>query len=173
MASPELPIDARTISRVNLIIGAISLLVGIAFLVGGGWWIHRNHLDEFVGLIAKSDTAEGTVIENRAIKVHPAPASRTLSYTCYRAIVTFSDGNERIVTLADQIAFNPPSFRVGQKVRILYEQQNPQHAMIDRGWRNFIIPAICLVFGGLTVLGGLQRIARPELVPPQPSNPSQ
>ena len=67
MASPELRIDANTMNRVNRILCAISLLVGVAFLVGGGWWIHRNHLDEFLGLIVKSDTAEGTVIENRAI----------------------------------------------------------------------------------------------------------
>jgi uncharacterized protein DUF3592 len=173
MASPELRIDAKTMNRVNRILGAISLLVGLAFLVGGGWWIHRNHLDEFLGLIAKSDTAEGTVIENRAIEVHPSSTSHTLPYTSYQAIVTFSDGNGRFVTLADQIAFNPPSFRVGQKVRILYEQQKPQHAMIDRGWRNFVIPAICLVFGGLMVLGGLQRLARPVPVPPQPLNPSR
>jgi hypothetical protein len=54
MASPD-RIDAQRMNWVNLITCAISLLAGLAFLVGGGFWIHRNYLDKFLGLITKSD----------------------------------------------------------------------------------------------------------------------
>ena len=161
MASPNLRIDAAMLGRINRAFGVIGLLAGIAFLIGGGWFIHHTHLDEFLAQIAKSATAEGTVIENRAIRVHPPATSRTLPCTSYKAFVTFVDGNGRSVTLPDQFAFGRPSFFVGQRVKIFYDPQNPQHAMIDRGRRNLIIPAICLVVGGLMVLGSIQRLARP------------
>jgi hypothetical protein len=63
-----------------------------------------------------------------------------LPYTSYQAIVAFADQNGRPVTLPDQIAFSPPSFRVGQKVRVFYDPQNPQRAMIDRGRKNSSSP---------------------------------
>ena len=159
MSSRNVQIDAASLGTVNRAFGVVGLLVGLALLFGGAYFVHHAHLDEFLGLIAKSQTAEGTVIENRPVEVHPSSA-RTLPYTSYQAIVAFADQNDRPVTLPDQIAFSPPSFRVGQKVRVFYDPQNPQHAMIDRGRKNFIIPGICLVFGGLIVLGSIQRLTR-------------
>ena len=38
------------------------------------------------------------------------------------------------------------------------DPRNAQHAMIDRGWKNFVIPGICLIFGGLIALGSIQRL---------------
>ena len=160
MSSRNIQIDAATLGTVNRAFGVVGLFVGLALLFGGAYFVHHAHLDEFLGLIAKSQTAEGTVIENRPVEVHPS-SGRTLPYTSYQAIVAFADQNDRPVTLPDQIAFSPPSFRVGQKVRVFYDPQNPQHAMIDRGSKNFIIPGICLVFGGLIVLGSIQRLTRP------------
>jgi Protein of unknown function (DUF3592) len=161
MSSRNVQIDAATLGAVNRAFGVVGLLVGLALLFGGAYFVHHAHLDEFLGLIAKSQTAEGTVIENRPVEVHPSSSARTVPYTSYQAIVAFADQNGRPVTLPDQIAFSPPSFRVGQKVRVFYDPQNPQHAMIDRGQKNFIIPGICLVFGGLIVLGSIQRLTRP------------
>ena len=164
MVSPNLRIDAAMLGKVNRAFGVIGLLAGMAFLIGGGWFIHHTHLDEFLDLIANSATAEGTVIENRAIRVHPPVGSRSLPYTSYEAIVTFADRNGRSVTLPDQFAFGRPSFFVGQRVKIFYDPRNPQHAMIDRGRKNFVIPGICLVFGGLLLLGSVQRLTRPVTI---------
>jgi hypothetical protein len=136
----------------------IALLAGLAILGGGGLWMHRNYLDEFLVLIAKSKTADGTVVENRPVQVFFSSSSRKLPFTAYRAIVHFNDNNGQLIKLNDHLAFNPPSFNVGQKVRVLYDPDDAQHAMIDRGPKNFVIPAICLLFGGLMVLGGSQRL---------------
>jgi Protein of unknown function (DUF3592) len=155
VSSRNVQIDAATLGAVNRAFGVVGLLVGLALLFGGAYFVHHAHLDEFLGLIAKSQTAEGTVIENR-----PVASARTVPHTSYQAIVAFADQNGRPVMLPDQIAFSPPSFRVDQKVRVFYDPQNPQHAMIDRGRKNFIIPGICLVFGGLIVLGSIQRLTR-------------
>jgi hypothetical protein len=166
VASPNLRIDSITLSRVNHAFGVIGFLVGLIFIIGGGYFVHRHHLDQFLGALAKSAVADGTVIENRPVEVH----SRTLPYTSYQAIVAFADRGGQSITLADPIAFNPPSFHVGQHVRIFYDPGNPRHAMVDRGRKDFVIPGICLIFGGLTILGSIQRLARPLPVLPGPAH---
>jgi len=151
-------IDGTMLGAVNRIFGVIGLLVGLAFLLVGGFWIHHQHLDAFLQLLAKSESAVGQVVENRPVTVYPGPSSRTLSYTAYHAVVRFTDHNGETVTFADKLGFSRASFSVGQEVRIFYDPRNAQNAMIDRGWKNFVIPGICLTFGGLIVLGSIQRL---------------
>jgi hypothetical protein len=151
-------IDGTTLSGVNRLLGVIGLLVGLAFLFVGGFWIHHLHLDAFLGIIANSESAVGQVVENHPVQVYPGPSSRSLPYTAYHAVVRFTDHNGETITITDKLAFSRPSFSVGQDVRIFYDPRDAQHAMIDRGWKNFVIPGICLVFGGLIVLGSIQRL---------------
>jgi len=160
MGITKISIGRTTLGGVNRFFGVIGLLVGLAFLFVGGFWIHYPHLDAFLGLIAKSDSAMGQVVENRPVRVYPGSGSRTLPYTSYQAVVRFIDRNGQTITFADKLAFSRPSFHVGQDVRIFYDPRDAQHAMIDRGWKNFVIPGICLMFGGLIVLGSIQRLIR-------------
>jgi len=154
----KIRIDGATLGAVNFFFGVIGLLVGLAFLFIGGFWIHHQHLDAFLGLIAKSESAEGRVVENRPVRVNPGSGSRTLPYTSYQAVVRFIDHNGQTITFADKLGFSRPSFSVGQEVRVFYDPRDGQYAMIDRGWKNFVIPCICLIFGGLIVLGSIQRL---------------
>ena len=152
-----MPLDSAFLGQINRAFGVIGLVAGLAFILGGGFFIHHNHLDEFM---LHSAVAEAEVVENRAKQVYPGTGSRTLPYTSYQAIVRFTDQQGQTVTYADKFGFNPPSFRVGQKVRIFYDPQKPQHAMIDRGPKNYVIPLVCGVFGGLMILGSLQRLSK-------------
>ena len=158
MGTTKIRIDGTTLGAVNRLLGVIGLLVGLAFLFVGGFWIHHQHLDAFLGIIANSESAVGQVVENRPVRVYPSSGSRTLPYTSYQAVVRFTDHNGQTITFADKLAFARPSFSVGQEVRIFYDPKDAQHAMIDRGWKNFVIPGICLIFGGLIVLGSIQRL---------------
>ena len=152
-----MPLDSTLISQINRAVGVIGLVVGLALILGGGFFIHHNHLDEF---ILKPAVAEAEVVENRSEQVYPGTGSRTLPYTSYQAIVRFTDQQGQTVTYADKFGFSRPSFMVGQKVRIFYDPQTPQHAMIDRGPKNYAIPFVCAVFGGLMILGSLQRLSK-------------
>ena len=78
MGAVKIRIDATTLRAVNRVFGVIGLLVGLAFLFAGGFWIHHQHLDAFLGLIAKSESAAGQVVENRPVTAYRGPASRTL-----------------------------------------------------------------------------------------------
>ena len=158
MDATKIHITSTTLGALNRLFGAIGLLVGVAFLIMGGFWIHHQHLDTFFRLIAKSESAVGQVVENHPVQVYPGPGSRTLPYTSYHAVVRFTDHIGQTITFTDKLAFSRPSFSVGQDVRIFYDPRDAQHAMIDRGWKNFIIPGICLIFGGLIVLGSVQRL---------------
>jgi len=158
MGATKIRIDGTTLVAMNRIFGVIGLLAGLAFLFLGGFWIHYQHLDAFLQLIAKSESAAGQVVENRPVTVYPGPGSRSLSYTAYHAVVRFSDHNGETVTFTDKLGFSRASFSVGQGVRIFYDPRDTQHAMIDRGWKNFVIPGICLIFGGLIVFGSIQRL---------------
>ena len=154
----DMAFDAATIARINRVFRAFALTAGLAVLLGGGYWMHRNHLDEF---LAKRAVAEGQVIENR--EEHWSEANSVRSHTSYRAIVRFTDQRGQDFTYSDAIAFNPASFYVGERVKVFYDPLNPQHAMIDRGEKNYVIPLVCVTFGGLMVIGGLQGLLKTGL----------
>jgi Protein of unknown function (DUF3592) len=145
--------DAATMRRIERALGVISATAGLAVILAGGWWLHDHDLDQF---LSKAAVTDGRVVENR-----PEPwytNTSRFSHTSYRAIVTFPDREGRDVTYRDVFAFDPASFSVGETVQVFYDPRNPQHAMIDRGWKNYVIPAVCGIFGGLMTLGGLQRL---------------
>jgi len=152
-----MPLDAAFVNKINRVFGVVGLVVGLGLILGGGFFIHHNHLDQF---ILKPAVAEAEVVENKSKENYPGTGSRTLPFTSYQAVVRFTDQQGQTVTYADKFGFSPPSFMVGQKVRIFYDPQNPQRAMIDRGPKNYVIPCVCAVFGGLMILGSLQRLSK-------------
>src|SRR5439155_827275 len=65
----------------------------------------------------------------------------------YYPIVRFRTETNALVEFKDSVGSNPPSYRVGDKVTVLYLLDNPsQEAIIDRGlfW-NWAIPAFLFV----------------------------
>jgi len=146
--------DAATIEKIRRVVAAVSLLFGLALLVGGGYFVERQR--EF---IANSLAAEGRVIQNE--EVHwTSNNGRGSSRTSYRAIVSFTDRRGQAFTHHDSIAMNPPSFSVGQTVIILYDPGNPANAMIDRGAKNYLISGIAFGLGALITLSWLPRLFR-------------
>jgi hypothetical protein len=150
---PSLNLNSASIGAINRVVGIVGLVFGLAVLLGGGSWIHHSHLDAF---LLKPAVAEGQVVENQRVDYY---RHGTWTRTSYRAIVRFTDRNGQIVTLPDWIAFKPPAFFVGQSVKIFYDPQSPQAAMIDRGAKNYYLPILWCAFGGLSVFGSLQRLS--------------
>jgi hypothetical protein len=149
--------DPGRFAVINRVIALISLAVGSALLLVGSWWIHRFHMDEF---IFNRATAQGQVVENRKDYVVSSRTGQLLGKTFYRAMVRFNTQGGGQTTVGDWIALRPPSFSVGQAVTVFYDPEDPQHAMIDRGWKNYAVPGIPGVMGFLMILGGLQRLHR-------------
>src|SRR5712692_1518915 len=120
-----MPLDAASVSVINRVVGLIGLVAGLTFILGGGFMIHHNHLDQF---LLNPAVAEGQVVENKSKQNYPGTGSRILPFTSYQAIVQFTDQQNQTVTYRDTFGFNPPSFQVGQSVRIFYDPQIPQRA---------------------------------------------
>lgn len=151
-------LDYNTVQRISRIVGGIVLALGLGMIGVGGYWCWQQWT-----FTANSASTYGQVIENRREEFTNRRDS--FSHTAYRAIVRFTTDHNQIVICRDAVAFNPPSFSVGQTVKILYDSRDPQHSVIDRGRENFLIPGAIVVLGVLFVWGGLGRMLSPQSVP--------
>jgi hypothetical protein len=77
------------------------------------------------------------------------------SSTSYYPIVRFQPAGSRPVEFKDSVGSNPPGYRTGDKVTVLYLAGRPQQdAIIDRGfWLNRMIPGLIYLFAA--VLAGV------------------
>jgi len=73
----------------------------------------------------------------------------------YYPVVRYRDGTGRSVTFRDSTGTNPPLYRVGEAVTVLYLPGEPGRAIIDRGPWNWLPSVILYVLGGATCLGAL------------------
>ena len=96
--------------------------------------------------------ATGLRAQGEVVRLKAESSSSNNGYSYY-PIVRFSTANNARVEFKDSIGSNPPSYRAGDKVTVLYLADNPsQEAIIDRGlfW-NWAIPAF-LVVGAVLLL---------------------
>src|SRR5205085_5322114 len=85
-----------------------------------------------------------------SLKSEYRSSDRVGSYSYY-PIVRYTTDNHVSVEFKDSIGGNPPSYRVGDRVTVLYLADNPRkQAIIDRGmfW-NWAIPVLLLLGAGL------------------------
>ncbi|MBI3440579.1 MAG: DUF3592 domain-containing protein [Proteobacteria bacterium] len=109
--------------------------------------------------------ASGTVV--RMDKSYSSSGSHT--HATYQPVVSFADQNGRVITFHDSIRSNPPAYRVGEKVTVLYLTQNPPAtAAIDRGLWNWAEPVGCLGIGVLLLWLVSRAWRRNNETPPSP-----
>jgi hypothetical protein len=76
--------------------------------------------------------------------------------------VRFHDSNEAEVQFKDRSGSNPPSYRVGESVTVLYIRGSAaESAMIDRGRWNWLPTVLLALFGIVFTLVGA-RLATGE-----------
>jgi hypothetical protein len=142
--------EERTLNRS---LGAVVGLVGLAFLLGAWLWV--SHERRFR---REAVATSGRVIANvmqlpPGHPIHPRHVS-------YCAVVAYSIApGQPPVQYRDDLCSNPPSFTVGQSVKVYYDAAKPTRAMIDHGAGMYWIPGALGVFGLVCLLGGLQRLA--------------
>ena len=75
----------------------------------------------------------------------------------YHPVVRFTDGAGEVRQFRDSAGSNPPSYRSGESVKVLYLAENPQKtATIDRGVWNWLAPGLLVTFGAVLVLAGFR-----------------
>jgi Protein of unknown function (DUF3592) len=96
--------------------------------------------------------ATGLRAQGEVVRLKGESSSSDHGGYSYYPIVRFKAEQNTRVEFKDSVGSNPPSYRVGDKVTVLYLAGNPsQEAIIDRGafW-NWAIPA--LLFAGAVLL---------------------
>ncbi|HWE25667.1 MAG TPA: DUF3592 domain-containing protein, partial [Myxococcales bacterium] len=113
----------------------ILLVAGVGLLVLGAY-LHRST----EAFLAKALPAEGRVVD--------LAASDSSDSTTYAPVVEF-EVNDRTYRFRDSVGSNPPSYRRGDEVKVLYDPDRPSHARIDRGRWNRAVPLLVGAFGAL------------------------
>ena len=126
------------------IIVTVFSLVGIGLLVGSGlsFNITRNFIE-------KSVSTNGVVIE---LKKEISSNQKSRGYIYY-PVVKFEPGQGEIIKFESNTGTNPPSYKIGQTVPVLYESNNPNSAQINSSFDLWFLPIFLLVMGG--IFGGV------------------
>jgi len=114
--------------------GLLFLLVGLGML-GGGFWSYQKEVEFDKATVSTS----GTVIDLIS-------RSSTRSSATYSPVVQFIDqsGNEQ--ELHSRVGSNPPAYRLGEKVTVLYKADNPEFAVID-DWERYLGLIVLTIMG--------------------------
>ena len=111
------------------------LLISIGGYVGHGVWFLETH---------------GISVEG---KVTGLQTNTDNDGTTYSPIVTYQTIEDIRVTFTSNYGSNPPSYKVGDQVNVLYDAKDPQeNVIIDAGLWNWLLPSILLGVGSILFL---------------------
>ena len=85
--------------------------------------------------------------------------SQSTDSNAYAPVVEFEHAGKKH-SFKDSIGSDPPSYRIGQGVAVLYDPADPREARIDRGRWNKAVPILIGGCGALSVLLGLWILRR-------------
>ncbi len=155
----ERPLDKlEIIARVkvqarNSMIGGYVMLVVALGLAGGAYFTGLNMLD----MTRNGISATGKVVDIKS-RYSNSSGSSSGGYTYY-AVVSYTDKNGKSIRFEDSIGSSNPIYKAGDQVQVLYLEDDPQGAIIDRGLMNWGLSG-GLALGSLFVLlGSLQSIS--------------
>jgi hypothetical protein len=128
------------------IVTPVLVLVGLGVLSLGGYLGRTTYLLKSAG-----ETTQGTV--------QFLELKKTTHGSSYYPVVEFSTRDGTRVQFRDGMGSNPPAYRDGDPVTVLYFRNQPgQTATIDRGLLNWLVPGILCVMGSF--LAGVALWAR-------------
>ena len=126
------------------ILSTVFLAIGISFLGVGLWWSHVTQR-----FLARAQTVDGVVVA-----LDPRQSSNT--GTTYAPVVEFQPPGAPAQRYTESFASNPPSYTVGERVRVYYDPAQPSSARLNGFFSLWFGP---LLFGGLgavfALIGGV------------------
>jgi len=116
------------------------VLAGLG-LLAGGFFAYRSA----VNFAESALSAEGEVIDLSKKYIREKEGGRSMSYA---PVVKFIDRKGDVQEFESRTSSNPPSYRRGDKVVVLYEADNPEFSIID-DWNRYLS---FLVLSGMGVV---------------------
>jgi len=130
--------------------GGIFLLVGLVLLTSSAWLFQRTAAFDAIAV-----ETSGTVVNLTASKERRRDRDGAIRRSVhYRPVVEFIDSQGRKQTLESSHGSNPPAYKRGETVAILYDPDNPEFAVID-DWHRYFADMIVLGMGGIFSVVGL------------------
>lgn len=130
-------------TKQTAIASPIVLLIGLALLCGGLYWLQSQS-----AFAVSARSAEGVVIRNET-------RDDSDGGLMIHAVVAFTDSGSRRITYTDSVGSSIALYKPGDKVTILYDPQNSKRAMIDRGVWNWLLPTLIAALGALLAASGV------------------
>jgi Protein of unknown function (DUF3592) len=128
------------------------LAVPFLFVAGTGLVILGAHLYRTTEVfLAKAVRAQGIVVE--------MAANHSSDGNTWAPVVEFSHAGNRY-RFKDSVSSNPPSYRTGDRVAVLFDPDHPRDARIDRGRWNRLVPILVAGSGALFSLLGFWVLKR-------------
>jgi len=143
---------ASTFRRVARIFGWVLLLSGVLMTYQG-----CTRAGGALGTWLTGESAEGVVTDIREFRAGTS-ASRTPARAT--SVITFRTADDRAVTFEHPVQSLPPPFAKGERVRVHYDPDAPEHAvapsglaLLTFGWGFVAVAGFALVLtGGLILL---------------------
>lgn len=135
--------------KVLKIVSAVFSTIGVGMLVGS--FFIFSSTSSFIGRAVEADGKVTELERSRS-------SSSSSSSTMYRPVVEFTTATGKRIEFTSSVGSSPPSHRVGESVRVLYNPANPESARIKsffQLWFGFLIVFFLgLVFAaiGLTMI---------------------
>lgn len=145
LAMPDVQQRAQTQAQANRKAAPFVGLFAVALLAAGLY-----AATDIARLEASGPRAQGTVVRLKSKSSSGAGSGHS-----YYPIVRYRTERNVTIEFKDSVGRNPPGYRPGDKVTVLYRPADPRgHSIIDRGplW-NWAIPALLLL--GAALLGWL------------------
>lgn len=100
----------------------------------------------------KKFLAIGIKTEAIVIKLEPVRHTKGLSY---RPILQYTDQTGRITTFQHKVGANPPAYKIGEKVEIIYNPNERREAKVISYWNLFLGIILLLIFASpCLIIGG-------------------
>jgi hypothetical protein len=139
MSKLRRPPDSRT-----LLIGALILLN--VMMLGGGLKV----LLDGRRFLATAAEARGVVVDLAKVREYDSDAGAGRQVTRLYPVVEFVTAREQVVRYQPPMGSNPPDYRVGGPLTVLYDPANPQHVVLDT-WDELWKEGVILLAVGLVL----------------------
>jgi hypothetical protein len=123
--------------------GILLLLVGVGLLAGAGWSYASTHR-----FLARAAEATGTVVK-LAVRHHTERGRRR---TSHHPVVGFETARGVHIEFESHFGSDPPAYRVGDRVPVLYDPADPREATI-RTFLSLWLVTLILAWVGLILAG--------------------
>jgi hypothetical protein len=125
---------------------ATDLTLGLVFSLLGGLFVM---IGVFLFIRTRSFIGKAREVRGRVIEMVYSSGSEDGGG--YSPIYQFKTFEGQDIEVQDGISSNPPQFKVGQEIQVLYDPDNPRKARIKK-WMNLYFTSV--LFGGLGLIFG-------------------